>query len=205
MLRRFGTKSNSIQDAFKETMSSFGSQLMILTAPFVDLKTPVSQYHGMTISSVCSLCVYPRPLVQFNLQIPSVTSTNLKKLKHFAVHIMKPDLESVRLARLFSRGLIRQNGKILHQQPFSELELLKDYSIYQNRNLGILGKMVKIPVLSNSERVLILEQSNVFKVENHEIWIGEVKDIIVNQNDKDGGLLYFNRKFHNIGDPFPEN
>ncbi|EDK42998.1 conserved hypothetical protein [Lodderomyces elongisporus NRRL YB-4239] len=63
-----------------------------------------SQLHGMTLGSVCSLSVFPTPLLQFNLHLPSYTSDNLHKFKYLAIHLMPPTHRSAYLSRIFAKG-----------------------------------------------------------------------------------------------------
>ncbi|ODV87670.1 hypothetical protein CANARDRAFT_193088, partial [[Candida] arabinofermentans NRRL YB-2248] len=197
------------------------NQAMILTAPFQGVPNP-SKFHGMTLSSVCSLVVNPEPVIQFNLQIPSITSEHLHKYNYLALHIMKPSNDSVNLARTFSKGIKvshDENGQIQHTKPFELLEK-SEWDIYDNgsryplsmnsthENVFIDDINLNIPILTkNSERILICEKYKVFQIYNHEIWTCKVKDIIVNDDVsgiKTGGLLYFNRQFHTIGDALKE-
>ncbi|CDK28568.1 unnamed protein product [Kuraishia capsulata CBS 1993] len=193
--------SLSRPELFKEAMSSMGSQAMILTAPFRG-ETVVSQLHGMTISSVSSLCVLPDPLVQFNLQIPSITSATLHDIPHFAIHIMPPTQKSVEIARSFSKGTQTtkdDHGNVIHTRPFS---LIPEHEWTSHR----VDDECSIPILRSAERVLICSKCNVFEVLNHEIWVARVQEIIVHEEFpvKTGGLIYFNRRFHGVGGQLKE-
>ncbi|OBA15295.1 uncharacterized protein OGAPODRAFT_9539 [Ogataea polymorpha] len=185
-LRYFSSKTPPVE-AYKQAMSSFGSQAMILTAPA--LSASVSDLHGMTLSSVSSLTVSPEPMVQFNLQVPSRTSQTLHESGFLALHILPPVKESVRLARAFSRGT---QGNCV-TKPFEELKK-DEWSYFTTESL-------KIPVLSLAERILICEKHQVFCVYNHELWTCRVREIVQREVDADvtGGLLYFNRRFHAVG------
>ncbi|ODV98323.1 hypothetical protein PACTADRAFT_185196 [Pachysolen tannophilus NRRL Y-2460] len=207
MLKRFIHSRSIVQqahhDVFKETMSTFGSQAMIVTAPF-EGEGSALDLHGMTMSSVCSLCVYPKPLVQFNLQVPSITSEYLHRLNYFAIHVLPPLERSAWLARVFAGGTRPkrdQMGNIIHTKPFADLDSIRDYKFYNCK-----VKNISLPLLNIAERILICKKKEVFKVENHEIWIGKVEDILINDEaqKKTGGLLYFNKSFHTIGDILKE-
>lgn len=188
---------------FKDAMSRVASQAMVLTAGSKGY-TESQLLHGMTLSSVSSLTVNPEPIIQFNLQVPSATATALHESKHLALNILRPCAQSVDIAHKFSQGIKFINagieGKEHATTPFCHLS--KDqWEMYT----GIEG--LQIPILTQqSERVLICQKLKVFKVYNHEIWTCTVEDIIntgsVNdpEDPKSGGLVYFDRNFHKIGD-----
>lgn len=160
---------------FKESMASIGNQTIILTT---------SHQRGITLSSFTSLSVNPSPLIQFNVQIPSRTSHLLNYYNHFAIHFLKPNEESVRLIKNFSSA-----------KQFDDLQPQKDFT-----NFDINHET--LPILSNVDKVLICKKYSNFIVQDHEIWIGEVLEILNNNKDnvKTGGLFNFNRKFYKIGD-----
>lgn len=208
-------------DEFKHAMSTVGSQAMILTSSFTG-KADINQMHGTTLGSVSSLTVYPEPIIQFNIQIPSATSKSMHENKYMALHMLSPSIESVKLARTFSLGskYINQTQHIEDQPesqkfttPFGRIE--KDqWDLFENvihnerPDAFHITDGLHLPILTkHSERILICEKYKVFQVYNHEIWTCRVKDILVNVEDnaKTGGLLYFNRNFHNIGDPLHEH
>lgn len=197
---------------------------MILTAPF-EGPISLSKLHGMTLSSVTSLTVNPEPIIQFNLQIPSATSTELHQHKYLALHIMEPSEKAVELARIFSMGARHINSTNMDltkvTTPFEQLAvdqwdlygntdktptaLRSDFDASQLFREG--NNNINLPILTkDAERVLICEKYKVFRVHNHEIWTCKVKDILVNihEEGRSGGLLYFNRRFHKVGKPLKE-
>lgn len=179
---------------------------MILTAPHHNEEnTDITQlYKGVTLSSVTSLSINPKPLLQFNLQKPSTTSEFLHSHKYFAIHILAPTVESASLARLFSRNRVYDEklGEYVPFAPFKELEHGADYEVLKNDgvvNLEIDG--FTLPILKKVEKVLVCKKYHHLDIQDHEIWIGEIKEI-KNYNDsgnKSGGLLNFNREFHIVG------
>ncbi|SCV03116.1 LAMI_0H05600g1_1 [Lachancea mirantina] len=192
------TKESITQQRFKDSMARIGSQAMILTSS-MNNKTSHASFRGLTLSSVSSLSLKPKPLVQFNLQVPSFTSEALHKYKHFAIHLLKPNMVSTRLARTFSKGAMvhDSSGEIVPTRPFEDLVEEKHYRTYKLSSSDLV-----IPILKNAERVFVCEAMEVFKVGDHEIWVGEIQDILTNGGDQsvDGGVLYCNRKFHVLGD-----
>ncbi|SCV04296.1 LAME_0H17326g1_1 [Lachancea meyersii CBS 8951] len=190
-------RSAMIQQKFKDSMARMGSQAMILTS--ASQKTlPHSNFRGVTLSSVSSLSLKPQPLLQFNLQLPSFTSESLHSHEYFAVHLLKPDATSMSLARTFSRGATthKDSGEIIPTQPFKELAPTVHYDTYALKQNELV-----VPILTNSERVFVCQKKDVFRVGDHEIWIGKVEDIIENSTlgTITGGLIYCNRKFHKLG------
>lgn len=190
-------KSVLTQHLFKETMGKMASQAMIVTSAG-DKSMPHSSFRGLTISSFSSLALKPLPMVQFNLQVPSFTSDLLHKYLHFAVHILKPNNLSIELARIFSKGAMKsvRNDNFVPTQPFLNLKEDEDYSTFSIQDSDLI-----IPVLHNAERVLICKKKEVMKVGDHEIWVGTVQNILVNDKNTTGGVLYCNRGFHKLGDP----
>ncbi|SCU97995.1 LADA_0H09846g1_1 [Lachancea dasiensis] len=187
-----------IQQKFRDSMARMGSQAMILTS--ADENTvPHTLFRGVTLSSVSSLSLKPQPLLQFNLQLPSFTSEALHLREYFAIHLLKPDATSMALARTFSKGAMKhqESGEIIPTQPFKDLDDTVHYDTYSLKHSRLV-----VPILTNSERVFICKKKDVFKVGDHEIWVGKVKDIIEGSDigtEITGGLLYCNRKFHKLG------
>lgn len=184
------------QEKFKQCMGKIANQAMILSAAS-SKEVPHSQFRGLTLSSVTSLSLKPQPLIQFNLQLPSFTSEALHETEFFAVHLLKPNGTSIKLARNFSKGAIRneEDSTFSPTRPFEDLVEKVHYDTYK-----IQGTDLVIPLLKNSERVLICEKSDIFQVGDHEIWVGRVEDIVANEENTTGGLLYCNRNFHLLGD-----
>ncbi|KAI3403744.2 hypothetical protein KGF56_003469 [Candida oxycetoniae] len=227
---------NVVAEQFRLTMSRMASPAMILTSaipmsntPDAETTTtaattslplsPRSQLHGMTLGSVCSLSVYPRPLLQFNLHLPSYTSVNLHEYGYLALHLMPPTHQGAYLSRVFARGVkvdtrgkkwrpdedaqVEEDGEVFHEMtlPFRDLTLDKDYKF-----LEMLEAKVEVPVLNEAEVVMLCKCQRNFQVDQHEIWIVEVLQIVNNGNrGKSGGLLYFNRGFHMIGEGISED
>lgn len=211
-LRKYSSGTKCINDVFRNSMSLIPIQAMILT---VGAKEGTRNYqnHGMTLGSVCSLSVHPRPLLQFNLHLPSYTSKVLHKNPFFAIHTLSPAPDSSRMARIFASGIKNtsqlshedqneqvdsKDTKILNEMtnPFGNLNS-DDWSLYDYQGF-------QIPVLNSSVRIFICEKVQVFEVDSHEIWVVTVKEIIENNNNKPGGLLYFNRAFHEVGETIKE-
>lgn len=206
MAFRISLRSYSVlQNEFKDSMSRIGCQAMILTAG--QKSNARGSLHGMTLSSTCSLSVYPKPLLQFNLHLPSYTSQNLHELKLLALHVLPPSANAVKLGRIFANGVKRppqsnqlpdnEDGDLFHEKttPFTNLET-KEWNFHTIEN-------VNIPILQEAERVFICKKNEVFEVDKHEIWVVEVLDILKPRAELaeglSGGLLYHNRNFHKVG------
>lgn len=203
--------------AYKYAMSSLSSQALVLTSGYQNDQIDSSKLHGMTLSSVTSLTINPEPIIQFNLQVPSSTSTELHKSEYLALHIMKPIDPSVAIARTFSMGTkYINNGQTGVQKVTTPFEYLRkdQWGYYDDLKLDddpikeeLQSKGIHLPILTaESERVLICEKYKVFNVFNHEIWTCKVKDILVHieEDERSGGLIYFNRGFHKIGSKLDE-
>ncbi|ODV79685.1 putative NADH-dependent oxidoreductase [Suhomyces tanzawaensis NRRL Y-17324] len=207
IIRRYSTKAITVNESFKSTMSRISAQAMILTSGTGAKE--VLALHGMTMSSVCSLSVYPTPLLQFNLHLPSYTSQALHENKYLAIHLLPPTSQSVHLGKIFASGVktsgkptTNEDGEFFHEMttPFTKLHQGNDWIFHT------VKENINIPILKNSERVLICETMKNFLVDDHEIWVVKVLDIKENEDysNKTGGLLYFDRAFHKIGEKLIE-
>lgn len=191
---------------FKAAMARVSSQAMILTAA-----ANGETLHGMTLSSVCLLSVQPRPLLQFNLHLPSYTSAALHRNGAMAIHVMPPTHTLVMLGRKFASGVKRDpehfsvspdDGETFHEKttPFSDIP--DHYTLHLPR------PGVSIPVLRELEVAFICKTHSVFAVDSHEMWVVHVEDILFpNKRFHDtpsGGLLYYDRGFHAVGAPLKE-
>ncbi|EGW33563.1 uncharacterized protein SPAPADRAFT_137703 [Spathaspora passalidarum NRRL Y-27907] len=204
-----------LSDQFRQSMSRVSQQAMILTSG-TPHATPINQLHGMTLGSVCSLSIYPKPVLQFNLHLPSYTSRELHSCRICAIHILPPSAESVHLLRIFAKGVKQDNqkelvlgtskeeirdGRIFHEmtRPFEKLE--------QNEFRYHDVDDVKVPILNEAEIVFICKARENFKVDSHEIWVVDVVDILRGGDEKSGGgggVLYYNRGFHSVGESLKE-
>ena len=195
-LRNYTT--SCLLEPFRLTMSRISSQAMILTSG----TTNTHELHGMTLGSVCSLSVFPKPLIQFNLHLPSYTSSELHKHQFLALHILPPTSLSVHLSRIFAKGIKSKDGEAFHEKtrPFHRLKHNHDYLFYNIDD-------IKIPVLKNVETTMICKTRQDFLVDGHEIWVADVIDILQNEQykEKSGGILYFNRGFHKDGETLVED
>lgn len=211
---------SSILEPFRKAMARVSQQAMILTSASQISKSE-KELHGMTLGSVCSLAVYPNPLLQFNLHLPSYTSAELHRNEYLAIHLLPPTSRSVRLSRIFAKGVKKdksgkvldttkeelKDGRVFHEMttPFANLKLGQDYHLHN------INQDLQIPVLNDVEEIFICKTRNNFPVDHHEIWVVNVIDILTNKTyvndytDKSGGILYFNRGFHKLGDTLREN
>ncbi|KAI0810561.1 flavin reductase like domain-containing protein [Xylaria sp. FL0064] len=70
--------------------------------PVEEMRHPIAR--GVTVSSLTSLCIRPRPHVMFNMTLPSTMYEALITCKDFNVHVLTPDEAGARVARVFTRG-----------------------------------------------------------------------------------------------------
>lgn len=199
--------SAPISDAFRSTMSRISAQAMILTSAYIKEKsTRISALHGMTLSSVCSLSILPQPLLQFNLHLPSYTSSEIHKNQYVAIHLLPPTETSAQLGRIFSSGVKREVVKTTDESGEGEgdfHEMTTPFAMLDSSDWYAhdLGAGIEIPILKQHERVMICEAVKDVPVGSHEIWVVKVLSILQNHKykEKTGGLLYFDRQFHAIG------
>lgn len=185
---------------FRQVMQKLSYPTMIVTAA-VPKGTKSVNFHGLTISSMTSLSVDPKPLIQFNIKVPSNTSNNIRKNGLFAIHFLDPTKSNIDLARHFSRGI-----KETTTSPFSTLLENKDYMYYSGDKIKSESNII-LPVLKDTGKILICNSKESFKVQDHEIWIGEVLQILPNTKEDcieddsgHGGLLHCKRNFFKLGD-----
>lgn len=192
---------------FKSAMARVSSQAMILTSGTTTAKPSL---HGMTLSSVSSLSAYPLPMLMFNLHLPSYTSAALHQNDGaLAIHVMPPTKTAVYLGRKFAGGIKRDNShfdSISDDDPYHEMTMPfvgLDHSYYMH----LPRHGVAIPVLKDLEVVFICRRHDVFLVEDHEIWVVKVDEILHPGSERSapsGGLLYFQKGFHQVGKPLSE-
>lgn len=185
---------------FRQAMQKLSYPTMIVTAA-VPKGTKSVDFHGLTISSMTSLSIDPKPLVQLNIKVPSGTSNDIRKNGLFAIHVLNPTKDNIHLARHFSQGL-----KNTMTSPFSTLMNNKDYMCYSSKNMKSESNII-LPVLKDTGKVLICNSKEAFKVQDHEIWIGEVLQILPNTKEEyiedetgHGGLLHCKSNFFKLGD-----
>ncbi|CAN3364518.1 hypothetical protein DICA2_E19834 [Diutina catenulata] len=199
--------SSNLSNQFRHAMSRICTPAMVLTSATSD----PSHLHGMTLSSVTSLSVKPVPKVCFNLHLPSYTSSELHHNGYCAIHILPPEPNSVRLGRLFAKGVkpahgtkfvpsaeAKVDGEPFHEMttPFASLIEGVDWQFVT------VGDGQQVPVLIASEQVFICKTGQSIEEDNHEIWVAQVEQIIGNtRHPPQGGLLYYNRDFHRLGYP----
>lgn len=184
--------SNLMRTCFRQSMQRISFPTMIITTSSYS-DTPPVDFHGLTVSSMTSLSVSPAPLLQFNVQTPSLSSKNLHKHDLFAVHQLKPQPISVDLIKRFSKGISRGGTK-----PFVGLEETVDFDIYKNTIFD--SDKTILPIMRDVERILICRKKECFPIADHEVWIGEVIDCIVKNDKITGGVLHSNGKFYKLGE-----
>lgn len=198
-------------DSFKAAMSRVSTQAMILTAGTAGSKSSTSALHGMTLSSVCSLSVHPTPLLLFNLHLPSYTLAALHDKEVMGIHVMPPTASAVTLGRKFAGGVKRdythfdavtKEGNLFHEMTTPFRDIHDAYSLHD------LGNGISVPVLSELEVVFLCRKKDVFEVDSHELWVVKVEDVLFPnaefRQNSSGGLLYFQKGFHNVGDSLHE-
>lgn len=202
---RPNSSPRAVLDLFKRAMGRLGTPAMILTSALDCSKGACdpSHLHGMTLSSVSLLSVCPRPLLLFNLHLPSHTLVELHRKQHMAIHILPPTPQLARLGRAFASGTkarsVPDDGELFHERttPFLGLVHGKDWTEH------FISEDTCVPILCEAECTMICETIDSVFIDNHEVWIAHVLQVLDRNgpgSDK-GGLLYFNRAFHMVGAP----
>lgn len=70
--------------------------------PVEEMRHPIAR--GVTVSSLTSLCIRPRPHIMFNMTLPSTMYEALVACKDFNVHVLTPNEAGARIANVFTRG-----------------------------------------------------------------------------------------------------
>jgi flavin reductase (DIM6/NTAB) family NADH-FMN oxidoreductase RutF len=162
---------------------------------------------GLTVSSLTSLSLNPAPLVSFNLQLPSRTSEILHERNVFAVNIVPgtPQIRDLVIAfaggyghdvnpfEKFSSMFTVPAKLAAHKQESHNHEREGDIEEFKHAQ--------NIPVIKDALAVLYCRKHQIFKVQDHEIWVAEVFHVdATNCNDSNATtLLYQNRSFHSLG------
>ncbi|PGH27338.1 hypothetical protein AJ80_01050 [Polytolypa hystricis UAMH7299] len=61
-------------------------------------------FKGMTVSSFNTVTLYPKPIISFNVKLPSETYNTVRSTGRFLVHLLTPKDTTAHLAREFARG-----------------------------------------------------------------------------------------------------
>ncbi|EFE43597.1 putative oxidoreductase [Trichophyton verrucosum HKI 0517] len=65
---------------------------------------PSSAFRGMTVSSFNTVTLSPKPVISFNVKLPSETYNAIRFSSRFLVHLLSPTEAMARLALEFSKG-----------------------------------------------------------------------------------------------------
>lgn len=198
---------NNASDLFKKAMARIGSPAMVMTCASdtvsssslaQELANLAKHFHGATLSSVTLLSVSPRPLLLFNVHLPSFASDELHKKDYLAVHILPPTPRLATLGRAFACGLklARKDDQVSGRTlPFEGLVPEKDWYLHK------INDSISVPILREAECALVCQTVRSIYIDNHEIWTATVLNVLEHDgsDSNKGGLLYFNRAFHRVG------
>ncbi len=159
----------------KETMRQIPSPVVIVTAAFG------KQRRGTTVGSFTSLSLNP-PLVSFNIDRQSQMHDVLERATHFGIHLPLPKDE--KLCNHFAKP--DQSG----EQQFQ--------AVSQFRN------GYGTPVLKQISSFLQCRAYDRLEAGDHTIFVGEVTEIN-EQERKQAGIFYCDRKYRSIGKPAVNN
>ncbi|KAI0192126.1 hypothetical protein F4808DRAFT_443256 [Astrocystis sublimbata] len=104
---------------------TFAAQQAAGIAP-EEMRLPVAR--AITVSSLTSLCVEPKPLITFNMNLPSTTYDALVACGDFNVHLMMPNKHGIRHAHIFKRG----NREVAQAEP-GEVDRWDPFVRFQGR------------------------------------------------------------------------
>ncbi|KAG9231079.1 flavin reductase like domain-containing protein [Amylocarpus encephaloides] len=180
-----------------------------------EFSTDPSHYRGMTLSTFTSLSLSPTPRITFNIKRPSMTLGQLRRTKHFLVHILEASEAGAKIADLFTRGSGgRQAFKLLATTPYQLPSSSKISSTRKKDTRGALslpritGPGVKRVLLCRLNRTVLLEARHLLAQSgsDHELLIAEVHDIIKSADtDADGtgwkGLCYVDGHYCGVEKP----
>jgi flavin reductase (DIM6/NTAB) family NADH-FMN oxidoreductase RutF len=153
------------KDDFKNSLALFASGVTVVT-----YKTQEGM-GGVTVSSFSSLSLEP-PLVSFCLHKNISSHNAIQDAKHFAVHILKEEQESI--SNSFASSKINKN----HFLEEIGYILIND-----------------APVLKDFLALLICEKETIYNGGDHSIIVGKVLQAKSNSGNP---LLYFNRGYRKL-------
>jgi flavin reductase (DIM6/NTAB) family NADH-FMN oxidoreductase RutF len=138
-----------------------------------------TQRAGMTVSSLTSVCVTPVPVISFNIKLPSLTYSTIRKGGYFLAHLLTTSREAAELAQRFT-----QPGMSDTLNKRSDLALVD----LGDHDLPVLPN----PVWEALLHCKVLDDE--IRVGDHVIVLGEV--LKVDEKYKGvTGLLYCNGKY----------
>lgn len=166
------------------SMRSLTHPVALVTSCTRDKLTMESQRQvgrGVIVSSFNSVTLDPRPIVSFNLKVPSRSWDAIRRSMRLCIHLLEASSRGAAIAQVFTKS---------HDQPFSTLRGL-GFEITANRgNLPPLVSDEAGSVLARMEAVLLHDKC--VTVGDHVIVLAEVVDI-VSKNEGTGdvdGLSY---------------
>ncbi|KAH8104020.1 flavin reductase like domain-containing protein [Cristinia sonorae] len=138
--RGYSTTTDTVRDDLRNLLRHTAQPVAVVTSLMPEGSTsnsPLSKFHGATLSSFSSIAMDPHPLVAFSLRVPSRMATSLKNAHdHWPSHMVVNILSAaqVDIAVKFSRV-------DLHPHPFSEVPyfLTKEGLPVLEHSLGALS------------------------------------------------------------------
>ncbi|WEW57664.1 hypothetical protein PRK78_003131 [Emydomyces testavorans] len=97
------TIDTNIQSQVRKLMRLVPHPVAIITSTQPNSRTG-SPFRGMTVSSFNTVTLYPKPIVSFNVKLPSETYDAIRSSQRFLVHLLSSNRATAKLAREFSRG-----------------------------------------------------------------------------------------------------
>ncbi len=145
------------------------------------------------MSSFTSLSLTPTPLVTFNIALPSRTETAIAESRAFVIHLLSGDAAGAALADLFRSGNdeseriaagLRQAGcEVVPTGGPGEMPMLRGAAILCVLKCRVLDKPC----------------TGLVRVRDHVIVLGEVVEIIGEEDGGNFGLIYADRHYRQLG------
>lgn len=156
------------------------------------LPDPYALSHGVTVSSLTSVTLQPRPIVMFNIKLPSRSWDAIYAAGAMRIHILAANETGVAIADAFARP-----GKM---SPFKVLEKRSKLTVrLENGRAPAISHPTA--VLSRMNADLLPEKCTV--VGDHVIAVAEIKHVSEVDSKilamRDAGLAYADQKYRALG------
>ncbi|KAF2501465.1 hypothetical protein BU16DRAFT_577614 [Lophium mytilinum] len=170
----------------RSLMRQVPQSVVVITSNFWDPEKCKVISQGMTVSSFNTVQMEPRPMISFNVRLPSKTYHAIKRPRtpnQFNVHILKNDPDGARIADSFTRGN--------DQHPFDLLE---------EAGVSVECASGDVPEINHESVIAVLscslergQHARIF-LDDHLVVVAEVKSIRHRDVDQTG-LIYVNRAY----------
>ena len=146
----------------------------------------------MTVSSFTTLSLSSKPMVSFNVQLPSRGAKTFTSSKLFAVNFL---------------ASTEKHAAIAHAFASSDLNDTQDSLFCKKCDFEEISSFGNVPVLCDALVVFYCKVvREIYSGTDHILYLGEVVSVKNNTCDENvHGLLYCNRQFHRVGNDIKYN